>query len=368
MRFVVVAFLLCTACQALFHVEKVPTGADAAPGVDGAIDGPDQPNLAFVTSLKVAPGSLGSVQAADAMCSSLATSAGHPGNYVAWLSSSTSSATSRIGTSARGWVRRDGRPFADTLVDIAQGKVWYPLRLTEAGDDVASSGAAADLVVATGTEANGSPSIYTCNDYTSASSTSGITAGLADNAPYGWTSQMGASCAQPARLYCLGIDHSVPVTLVPESARHAFVSVNDVTSGGTLAAYDQECTTEAISAGLTGTYRAALATTTRSALSRFTAGAPWIRADGVTTIDSSGAMLAPVLFQPVGGFDITVAWSGASTLSAIAPSAAASCGDWTLIDTTQGLTGNVSRSAREAFGGIPNPCNNALRMYCLQDQ
>jgi hypothetical protein len=46
---------------------------------------------------------------------------------------------------------------------------------------------------------------------------------------------------------------------------------------------------------------------------------------------------------------------------------AASCFDWSKTDTTLGLTGNDTRSDRNAFGGLPNPCNNALRVYCLQD-
>jgi len=366
-RFIVVACLACTGCEALFHLDKLRLVVDGAPGSDGSTDAPGEPNLAFVTSQKVVPASLGSVAAADAMCSSLAAAAGHPGHYVAWLSSSTSNATSRMGTTARGWVRADGRPFADTLVDIAQGRIWYPLRLTEAGDDVASSGDPADLVVATGTEASGAPSLgNTCSDYTNPSG--GITTGLADNAPYGWTSQMGGGCSTAMRLYCFEIDHATPVTLVPESSRQAFVLTTDVSGGATLASDDQHCNTEAAGAGLPGTYRAALATTTASALSRFTPGAPWVRADGVTTIDSSGAMLAPVLFEAGGGFELTVAWSGAPSLTAKAPTAAASCGDWTLTNTTQGLTGNVSRSAGEAFGGIPNACSNSLRVYCLQDQ
>jgi hypothetical protein len=358
--------LACTGCQALFHIDKVPPLGDAASGIDSAFDGANGPNLVFVTSQKIVPGSLGSVAAADEMCTSFATAAGHAGTYVAWLSSSTSSPTSRIGTTARGWVRPDGRPFADTLVDIAQGHVWYPLRLTEAGDDVASSGVAQDLVVVTGTNPDGSPSTSTCNDYTS--TTPGVSAGLADNSPYGWSSNMGAGCSDMVRLYCFQVDHDFPVALAPESTRTAFVTVNDLTGNATPAGFDQECNTEAASVGMSGTYLAAVATTTQSALARFKPGAPWVRADGVTTIDSSGHMLAPVFFTLGGGVDITIAWNGAPSLTATAPTLAASCNDWTASTAIMGLTGNVTRSGAEGFGGIPNTCNNALRVYCLQDQ
>jgi hypothetical protein len=367
MRLALVLCFTCAGCDVLFQLDHVPApGSVTTDAGSDAETGSDVPNLVFVSSMKVAPGTLGGVAAADALCTSLATAAGIPGHYVAWLGSSAATAPSHLGATARGWVRPDGRPFADTVVDIVQQHVWYPLRLTEAGDDVATSNDPSDLVVATGTELNGSTSIYTCSDYTSPSAA--VSSGLADDAPFGWDTNMGGACATPARLYCFGVDHVAPVALVPASTRLAFVTAYDLLATAGVAGFDQQCAVEAAAANLPGTYRAAVATTSGSALSRFAPGAPWVRIDGVTTIDSSGAIMAPLEEDADGMVDgPTVAWSGSPSLSTKAATLAASCGDWTASTSTQGLTGNDTRSGTDAFGGIPNPCNNMLRVYCLQD-
>ena len=74
------------------------------------------PNLVFVTSTTYR-GDLGGLQAADARCRERARAANLRGTFVALLSSSTVDARTRLGT-ARGWVRTDGRPFADTQDDL----------------------------------------------------------------------------------------------------------------------------------------------------------------------------------------------------------------------------------------------------------
>jgi len=71
-------------------------------------------NIVFVTSTLSTPGNIGSLAAADAICTARAQAAALPGAYVAWLSSTVTSAKARLG-SARGWVRVDGMPVADTV-------------------------------------------------------------------------------------------------------------------------------------------------------------------------------------------------------------------------------------------------------------
>ena len=367
MRAAVVVCLALAGCDTLFHLDYVPLASDGSVTPDTVFEGSDGPNLVFVSSQPIVPASLGGVAAADALCTTLAGNAGHPGHYVAWLGTSTQSATTRIGGTARGWVRADGRPFADTIVDVALGRVWYPLRLTESGDDLALTGSAADLVVVTGTNADGTSDTNTCGDYTTAT-ISGVMAGLADNAPYGWNSNMGASCTGSARLYCFGVDHTTPVTLVPEATRHAFVSLTQATGGAGIAAFDQICNTEAAGVPIAGHFHAALATTATPALGRFATGGPWTRLDGVTAIDAGGKLLAPIELTADGSnLTTNVAWCGATSLITKAPGNAASCFDWTRSDGTLGLSGNHSRSNSEGFGGLPNPCANAMRAYCLED-
>ena len=83
---------------------------------------------------------LGGAQLYDSQCNSLATAAGIndvTGNaFVAWMSDATSNARARLGASARGWVRMDGRPFADTQSDLfSNNVVFHPIRLDENGTD-----------------------------------------------------------------------------------------------------------------------------------------------------------------------------------------------------------------------------------------
>lgn len=365
MRAVVLVCIAATGCDTLFHLDHVPSRDDGSVTSDTVSDtGATAPNLVFVSSQKVVPASLGGAAGGDALCTSLAAQAGHPGAYVAWLGTTTKTAPLRIGTTARGWVRADGRPFADTVVDIVQGNVWYPLRLTESGEDVALG---TDLTVVTGTNADGTTGSTTCGDYTTAT-LQGVSAGLADAAPYGWNANMGASCTASVRLYCFGVDRSVPVSLTRESTRRAFITLDAYPIGGGVAALDQACALDATSFHLTGTFKAAVATTTQSALSRFAPGAPWVRPDGVTAIDASGLIVTPIELDAGGGNEqVGVAWAGAPSLIAKAPTDAASCYDWTRADGTLGLSGNYSRSGGDAFGGIANTCNNMMHVYCLED-
>lgn len=61
----------------------------------------------------------------DGYCSSVAADAGLPGQYLAWLSTTTTNAISKLG-GANGWVRTDGRPSANTQADLAAGRIFYP--------------------------------------------------------------------------------------------------------------------------------------------------------------------------------------------------------------------------------------------------
>ena len=68
---------------------------------------------------------------------SAAQAAGLSGTFVALLSTSTVDAKSRLGT-ARGWVRTDGKPFADRQEDLFRSNcgsaLYYPPRLDEFGN------------------------------------------------------------------------------------------------------------------------------------------------------------------------------------------------------------------------------------------
>src|SRR5262249_25388911 len=118
----------------------------------------------FVSSPIIYPGDLGSVEQADQMCTSLANANGHPGSYVAWLSSASSNFITRLGVGNRGWVRADGLPVIDTLDDLLGASFLYALTLDEGGRRISA-------VVVTGSDRYGhyevAGGLTDCQGYTS---------------------------------------------------------------------------------------------------------------------------------------------------------------------------------------------------------
>src|SRR5206468_3194505 len=78
--------------------------------------GEPHPNYAFVTSQRV-PTRFQPLEVADSRCNDAAAAAGLPGEYRAWLSTAAHYARDRL-AGARGWIRTDGAPFADTVDDL----------------------------------------------------------------------------------------------------------------------------------------------------------------------------------------------------------------------------------------------------------
>ena len=139
---------------------------------------PPQPNIAFVTSLTY-DGNLEGLAGADGICQSRATAAGLPQNtYKAWLSTSSEDAIDRLGT-ARGWVRVDGKPFADRKTDIAAGMIFHPLRVDENGAYINDT---SKLTVWTGTKYDGTVNDLTCEGWANNSDTIGGNLGSPDGA------------------------------------------------------------------------------------------------------------------------------------------------------------------------------------------
>src|SRR5258707_3208142 len=90
-------------------------------------------NYAFVTSTVHDPSTYGAdLAGADAACAAAAADAGLLGEYVAYLANNSASAPTRLGN-ARGWIRLDGAPFVDRVVDLTAGAIFYPLQIDEHG-------------------------------------------------------------------------------------------------------------------------------------------------------------------------------------------------------------------------------------------
>ena len=337
-------------------------------------------NIAFITST-THTGNLGGLAGADAICQARASAAGLPGTYKAWLSASTASARTRLGA-ATGWVRTDGKPFANGLADLTAGRILYPLVLDERGASVAG------VTAWTATTGTGNLTSTACSDWTDGTSTAvTATIGFSDYGTSGWTQNGGGTCASTQHLYCLGT--SWTATATPPAAtgvRRAFVTDGAWIPSGGLAGADALCTSEATAAGLPGTYRALLATSTATAASRFSiTGGPWARVDDVVLAPTAAGFLGtaagapPVFWQaPLNvsasrQYRFDRAWAGAPTLASNGNGT--SCGNWTTAASTAWGDVGITASSRTATAfanyttlgsGITACDTTGNKIYCLQ--
>lgn len=302
-------------------------------------------NRMFVTSTLESVCAMGPA-AADAVCAARATAAGLAGTYRAWMSSVGENARDRLG-SARGWLRTDGQPFADTVASIAAGQVIFPPRFDERGVDVGHA------YTQTATGIDGAYSARGCED-------GGLTAAAGTR----WVSGIVVS---DGRLYCFGVDHATPVVAPRVTGRIAFASTQSFTPSSGIPAADAICAAEASAAGQPGTYRAFLPTTTVTAASRFDpTGAVWVRPDGLPIVRQASDivdwnLIAPIMLHADGSPTQLRVWTGNSPT---APTPASTCANWT---SMAGLGNATEASMSTPFGFAVAPaCTLALPVFCLQ--
>lgn len=331
---------------------------------DGArVDGlpvPPGVNRAFVTSMKYVPESLGGRQGADDACTAAAAMAGFTGTFVAYVSTTAQLAPDRLRV-ARGWYRTDGLPLVDTVDDLLGRRMFRPIQVDEMGRKV-------DDIVATGTNLDGTLA-PNCVDWTS---TGSYEMGPSDGEEIAFSGWGARPCSTPAHLHCFQIDFQMPVVAVPDTGRIAFYLVDSWTSGGGIGDADMSCQTAANGAGLTGTFRALLATSTDSPASRFTDGPTWVRRDGVRLAATAAEVLAGNLEAAIsvqaggahttsGGHVIT-----GSTSPAVAGSTSSTCTDWT---ATSGNAewGRPQQAGHAFFDELGTlPCSSVHGLYCLE--
>ena len=329
-------------------------------------------NIAFVTSSYFPNGNLGGLSGATTACNAAAANAGLPGSYVPWLATSTSSAQASLG-SARGWIRVDGTPFADTVgtsggtTGLINGQIYYPLSMTELGSRTGSNG------VYTGANVDGSYSLNNCQDWTSGNSANSGVFGDPFAGGGAWSTNGGTSCAVVSPVYCFGKDLSSPIVPPSNSGRLAFVSQGAFNPSTGLTAADQLCKAEATSASLpnSAAFLAFLPTTTASALSRFnTGGANWVRPDGVVFVTTPTTYFwpnAPLAQHADGSYTNSSfwVWSG-DGYGTSAGTAANTCAGWTA-GTGQGW-GVVPESGSTWLNNTAShACTQAAPVYCVQN-
>ncbi len=334
----------------------------------------DLANIAFVTGGSTGP-NLGGLAGADNLCAAHAQQAGLQGTYRAWLSTSAVTAISRLGT-ARGWIRVDGKPFADTAANIAAGRLFHPLRITENGNESFNP-------VMTGTNANGTYDTTdgSCADWTSSTTGQTAGAGKSTSTTRYWTKGNTIGCGSAFySLYCFGTDYTTTVAPPAPAGRRAFVSTAKWLPGGGLASADAVCASEANTASLTGTYKAALATSTAGALARFSStGTRWVRVDGVALTSTTAAMFAPGTTRLDTSLNVTAGgqyvdetalfedayWSGPRVVGD-----PRNCSNWTVSSSSfEGEVGfNAETTENLVFStSYGFPCNAPRRLLCFQE-
>jgi hypothetical protein len=321
------------------------------------------------------PGTLGGLAGADAACQDRARAAGLPGTFQAWLSTSSVDAKSRF-AAARGWIRRDGRPFADSVSALVDGQVYFPPRLDELGNDL--TGATGDAAVATGTEGDGTHSVgNTSLDWTS--TTQGYASGDPSATNEEWMGNHGSrEGTLEARLYCFGVDHATPLAITPTPGRLAFLSQAPFVPPDEAAA-DTLCNMEAHNNGRTGNFVALLSTRSKPAAMLFDLGGPtWVRIDGVPWLERAPELAQGNLLTALNvGFpsgsalpqyvSYALAWTGSVNPGTASPTGAQCCNDWSG-PTSTGTVGWAHYSNGVGFLNSNAACDGStnVHLYCLE--
>lgn len=347
-------------------------GGCTGPGVDCQVNfiatttvvatfSPMANNLIFETHEQF-PTTLGSATAYDAKCNLVATAAGLNNlagtGYIAYVSSPASLATTRLG-SARGWVRLDGRPFADTQASIFNTQqIFNPIAFDETG---APAGQGPPL---TGTQSGGQLG-ESCSGWTSTAGT--FIQGNVYGGPYVWggVGPGVAGCALAGPLFCMGITKTAAVAPQVTAGRKIWLSSTDFIPGSGSTP-DQKCQADR-AAGVT-TAIAFIAYTTKSAGSLLAPTQKYVRPDG--TLVGTGAELGASanlesgIWQSAGGtYEFNGPMTGSTAVSALGT---ATCGDWTsTVGTNSSGAANYTNDSIW-WTGYAYPCSSGGRLYCVQ--
>lgn len=335
-------------------------------------------NLVFVTSASFAT-NLGGATAYDTACNTVATNAGlnnSAGNaYIAVASDSNSTVVSRIGTTARGWVRLDGKPFADTATSLfSQNQIFYPIVFQ---DDGTPSNAAA---VMTGTTFNGTAdTTNNCNNWTTNVNPPGtlVSAGAPNGGPARWLTEIGITCGAQWPIICMGHTKSVAVTVpAPGAGRKVWLS-NSSFAPGLATTPDTLC--QASKPGGVTTGVALIATTAKTAGSVLDAATSYYRVDGafvgtgadiaaITPTSRASALTAGIWQTGNGSYPAYAnTWVGSNSLATVGTTAS-TCGDWTDPMQTGGFYANPADGTSDWWDpfSAATLCTTPLWIYCVQ--
>jgi hypothetical protein len=348
-------------------------------------------NYMFVTSVGLGA-AMGGLAGGDAHCKARAAAAGLGGTrYVAWLTTTAVSAASRLGV-ARGWIRPDGLPFADSVAAIQRDETFYPPRIDEFGNDIAVASPYGFIPVWSGTwPASPTFAGHTCEDWSSQSTTIGAWVGnAASGVGWNWNGALYACEGWQLPVYCFETDYANPVSVAgpPPGSRIAFLARDFIFPlGGGIASADARCMADAAAAGVQGTFKALIADIGRPAMdsTRFdSAGAPWYRRDGVPIVRLAADYLkrdGPILIAPIDlaadgrthAVPMSAAWTGFSGEGddySVPGTRESTCDGWTSSSSSATGVTSIVDFTLKSYRKVPNwplpACNQSASLYCLQ--
>jgi fibronectin type 3 domain-containing protein len=355
-------------------------------------------NLSIWTS---AAGGAG-LAAADNVCQGLAIAEGLTGTFRAWLSDSTNDAYCRANNlngkkgsncgqasmpvSAGPWIRTDGTPFTGTIDNMVSPtyQVYSSARFDETGAEIAIPTGYKTATKTDGTLVSSGTDSSTCADWTTNSDPPGIwvTHGFSKLTASGLSTGVTGQCVSTSPLLCFQTDAGPALPIIMPVGKKVFATsttgrgdLSNWTGAGAntgLAAGDAVCQTLAVSAGLTGTFKAWLSDSTTDAADRFTSNGPWARLDGIKVAASKTDLIDGTLFAPI---NLTIdgvylsnhgVWTGSDDSGT---KTANNCSDWGNDTITfNGTSGSAYKAGAGWAITWTSGCNGGVfRLYCLED-
>jgi hypothetical protein len=349
------------ACGGALH--DCPVAVTAATTVTATFS-PMTANLVFISS-KVLPTNLGSPTAYDVECNKMATAAGindtAGGAYIAFISGTASLAMTRLG-SARGWVRPDGKPFADSLAGLfSRGQIFNSIRLDENSTDPG------DQEVNTGANYDGTLTGLMADNCGNWSRTTGmVIIGYAAEGSYGWTGSQSFEC-KPRAIVCMGKSKTATVTPVVSTGKRIWITNTPWAVGA--GSPDAKCLADRPAGVTTGV--ALLSTTRKAGATVLDANATYVRVDG-TRVGTGAQLIAGQdlesgIWQAGNGTYPRVyqAWTG--SYQPTSPGTTAStCADWTdpMLKTAE--LGVVGTTIFNWWSGYSTDCGYPSALYCVE--
>jgi hypothetical protein len=337
-----------------------------------AVDFPAAPyNRIFITS-STYPANLGGTAPYDRACNEIADALlfqpPSTNGFIAAHSTAASPFRQRVRSGARGWVRMDGTPFADTLEGLLDANaILNPVMFDELGNVPRGGPISGRASYFTGSLADGSLGTN-CSDWTSTSGNAVI--GSSIHGPIGWIVAADAACASELPILCLETRRSAPLD-VPLVSGKAIWLTNTPYSVGEQTP-DEKCQLERPT-NVTQA-RAFISYLDRAATDVLDLTANYVRVDGQLVATgqelAAGSAVSSGAWQAADGTytgDTTrLAWTGIDTDPGSVATGAQTCGNWTDPGAT-GDVGNVAMTNGQFFNrGGPSDCSEPNYLYCVE--